>query len=763
MFCVNVEQAFGQQGLFFAQLMINFKNFFSIKIISLTVVVTFLVTNLAYGAELSERTCLRAPLLANSNEGVNRLKHALDVASAQRGRPADQKLVSISAVNLQIDGETFRLEKGQKGQALLYRVVGGEPVLMTRDKLLSFLDLDGDGSITLAEFITALSGITGLELTQVTLYMAAVFDIADTDDNWVLDYNEAYAMSPEIAGEIVNILWGELHLPTGSGAEVVELPSGLIEDSYQYRVETFIHKSNVKMAEMYGEKAVDDLGAPSVNSPELAAKLILAYISRDLNDKEWYKKAADITTGEGRLIVYTCHTGFIAHVGRALMVAEELRKLGAKVVFAADTNTMPVSGKVPTQRKYAQLIQEAGFEIVSMQTIDESRVMKYAQGSASWGFYTTEMIKKEAGAQIRTLDTIARREGKTPDIIVTDFSPVMRIAAEAKNIPVVSMLNFTWTNYSKRRLTPPEAHFITRLFNMVKLGRLAELLSEKFAVATILYKIYLVLWGIPYNIIRFQMGLRLVGNYYAQMQGDLVLMPDYAALKGMKTSSSALPIGPLEWEPTRGAALDTLTHARRLGETTAFEKFEEFIERDSDQPLIYLTMGSSGTQELFQMVIEALKDKPYRVAITTGAQFNLGELPDNFCAIPLYPGGLICKRAVLMINHGGSGSAYQAIKYALPSLMLPTHADQQWNGDAISKEENLGLMILRRNVTPEKIAEAVEILVAKSVRTHSKTAAKPIVFHISAQRNPVDGAQEIRPIAEILLEKHTPRVLDTQL
>ncbi len=498
-------------------------------------------------------------------------------------------------------------------------------------------------------------------------------------------------------------------MPTSAEIESTEAPPLVTGYSYKDKVSAFVRRSNAAMLELFGAMP-DDLETGPMTSPILAAKLILAYLDRDPDDKEWYKKVNEVTTGEGKLIVYTCHTGSIAHVGRALMVAEELRNLGATVLFAGDTNTMPDSRDTATQRKYARLIEEAGFEIFSTPTIDESLVMEHVQGRASWGFYTTAMIRRETEAQARVLEDIARREGKNPDIIITDFSPVMTITAEAMDIPVASMLNSTWTNHAKRRLSPPEAHLITRLFHFARLGWLADFLSDKLALTNILYSAYLIKWSIPYNIVRFQKGLRFIGNYYAQTQGDLVLMPDYAGLKGIRASSSVLPIGSLVWEPTRETALATLTQAKTLGYAGQFEEFEQFITRDSDYPLIYLTMGSSGRLELFQMVIEALKDKPYRVAITTGGQFDLGQLPDNFCAIPLYPGGLVCQRAALMISHGGSGSVYQAIKYGLPSLMLPTHADQQWNGDMLSKEEGLGQMILSRDLTPEKILEAVEAL-----------------------------------------------------
>jgi UDP:flavonoid glycosyltransferase YjiC (YdhE family) len=137
-----------------------------------------------------------------------------------------------------------------------------------------------------------------------------------------------------------------------------------------------------------------------------------------------------------------------------------------------------------------------------------------------------------------------------------------------------------------------------------------------------------------------------------------------------------------------------------------------FLDADVERPLVYLTMGSTGTLELFRMVIAALKCKPYRLAITTGGQFNissLGELPANVFAIPFYPGKRILAKSAVTINHGGSGSAYQAMAMQVQQVMIPTHPDQQWIADIV-QAEGAGIRLRHRLLTESKIANAVETL-----------------------------------------------------
>jgi UDP:flavonoid glycosyltransferase YjiC (YdhE family) len=271
-----------------------------------------------------------------------------------------------------------------------------------------------------------------------------------------------------------------------------------------------------------------------------------------------------------------------------------------------------------------------------------------------------------------------------------------------------SILNFTWTNHAHVKLTPPEYHASTKIFLALGMLNLLEYLSDKLWTTNIYFRMLLLLWVMPFNKVRKSMGLRRKTNFYDQMSGDLILMPDFAGFKGMDITKTALPIGSLAWEPKDE---EILAHTDK---STA-ARFQAFLDSDPERPLVYLTMGSTGTLELFRTVIAALRSKPYRLAITTGGQFaisSLGELPSNVFAIPFFPGNRILEKASVTINHGGSGSAYQAIAAQVPQIMIPTHPDQQWNADIV-QAERAGIRLRHRSLTEGKIADAVEILLKK--------------------------------------------------
>jgi UDP:flavonoid glycosyltransferase YjiC (YdhE family) len=463
-------------------------------------------------------------------------------------------------------------------------------------------------------------------------------------------------------------------------------------------------RSHEKMKEIYGAS----LG--TLCPADLAARLILTYVGgAKPKGENWYKaaEAIDRKIGEGKLLVISCHTGFLSHTGRPLLVAKALRDLGAEVVFMAGACRQ---GEEDEQGRYAVLVEKEGFRIYDAPSQAGVRlIMNKVQVEATWHWFDEEMIREEVQTQRKALQNIIEDQKRRPDAIITDLSQAMNITAELEGVPLVSLLNFTWTNHARIKHTPPEYHIIARVLHRLKIAWVWEYFDNKFGTTTMTLRMLLKVWIKPYNRVRKDLGLKSKRNFFDQMAGDLILMPDFAAFKGIEMNKTALPIGPLTWEPRDQ---EIPTHA----DAATAERFQTFLDADTETPLIYLTMGSTGTLELFTMVIEALKDKPYRLAITTGGQFalaDLGKLPANVCTIPFFPGHQILEKASVAINHGGSGSAYQAMAAQVPQVMIPTHPDQQWNADIV-QAEGAGIRLRHRGLTTGKIADAVETLLRRN-------------------------------------------------
>nr|WP_239565274.1 nucleotide disphospho-sugar-binding domain-containing protein [Brevibacillus fulvus] len=80
-------------------------------------------------------------------------------------------------------------------------------------------------------------------------------------------------------------------------------------------------------------------------------------------------------------------------------------------------------------------------------------------------------------------------------------------------------------------------------------------------------------------------------------------------------------------------------------------------------------------------MIRALADQPYRVLLSTNEELPadvLASLPPNIQRIRFFSAELLA-RARLFIHHGGHGSCMSAIMHGVPSLVIPTHSEREYN------------------------------------------------------------------------------------
>ena len=277
--------------------------------------------------------------------------------------------------------------------------------------------------------------------------------------------------------------------------------TSLILSSEPSKIEKFLKENSCKMAELYGEEFTDQ----KIWGAEVAAKLIIAYINRKKRDKFWHKNAVNIEKvtkeSEKKLVVCICHTGFLSHTGRTLMVAQKLRDLGHEVVFVVDTETKPDKGGNSTQRKYIKLIKEDGFAIYHAPFLaGEDIIEKLRENTAN--FYSIRMIEEETEGFLSALREIEGQK-KKPDFMLKDGTYVARIPADIMNIPTVSIWNFFISNYNKTNLTLPEKYPLRKALLKAGGDKLVKLF-EKLQITRLISKILLMIWVVPYNFVRIR-------------------------------------------------------------------------------------------------------------------------------------------------------------------------------------------------------------------------------------------------------------------
>jgi UDP:flavonoid glycosyltransferase YjiC (YdhE family) len=104
-----------------------------------------------------------------------------------------------------------------------------------------------------------------------------------------------------------------------------------------------------------------------------------------------------------------------------------------------------------------------------------------------------------------------------------------------------------------------------------------------------------------------------------------------------------------------------------------------------DGPAVYATLGTVFNLEsgdLFQRLLEGLRDHPGDVVVTVGGELDpagLGPQPPNVHIERYLPQSAVLPHVDVVVSHGGSGSVLGALAHGRPMVIIAMGADQPWN------------------------------------------------------------------------------------
>lgn len=395
---------------------------------------------------------------------------------------------------------------------------------------------------------------------------------------------------------------------------------------------------------------------------------------------------------------------FLAHVSRLLEVGRVLRdRHGVAVAFAGDG-------------PYLSLVRDEGFDVHPCFTVPKERTLSLARrGLLVDPWWWHRMVMRSIRSDVEVVERVR------PQVVVGDMHWSLRAASLACGVPYVSVVNASWTNYFSHPIAALDGHLLTAL-----LGR---------AAATRTFPAFkqgaLWFWALPYKLWRLRNGNRALraGNLLDVVEGDLTLLADVPEF----CPTRALPpnmryVGPIVWKPR-------LADPAWLGGLAA------------GRPTVYVSMGSTGHHGLFETAIEAFRDGEYQVLMTMGELARPAALPPNVFVTDFAPGDRLLARADVCINHGGSGTVYQALTAGVPVVGVPTHLDQQIQLQ-LCERSGVGRMVPERALTPQRLRRAVdEVRLEPSFRGNAQRMAAAIAGYGGAS----DAA---RAIADLLDPRH---------
>jgi len=328
----------------------------------------------------------------------------------------------------------------------------------------------------------------------------------------------------------------------------------------------------------------------------------------------------------------------LSHLMRLLLIARELREIGVEVGFGF--------------KEESNLLKEDSFKVFP---VPDVTVTDFS--SNVFAEYTQPFIEQCVEEELKAIEAFQ------PDAIVGDFRLSAAISARVAGVPYISVVNAYMTDY----------------FDPVDVMIPKEKSAVKHAVASTAGKAMQAVkkraLASPFRAVAKKYGIKDLVSLYDFLKGDLTLIADLQQFCPLeKLPSSHHYIGPLIWE----------------GNSVPAPRYLE--NRDPSRPLIYATTGNTGKEKLVDLVVEAFKEKPCDVVITTGEYIhprNVTEFP-NIHIEKFIPGSMVLKHATVAIHCGGNGTTYQVISHGVPAVVVPFNNDQKINAWLV-KRNRLGL------------------------------------------------------------------------
>ncbi|MFT7774354.1 glycosyltransferase [Roseateles sp.] len=379
----------------------------------------------------------------------------------------------------------------------------------------------------------------------------------------------------------------------------------------------------------------------------------------------------------------------LAHVARPIALARAIAPRGHKLMLACDPRYAAFTADGPWQREDIRSIPGAQFNEA------------LAKGTPVYDLDTLDAYVRE---DLRLLEAFK------PDLVVGDFRLSLSVSARLAGVPYMAITNAYWMPQYEGGYALP----VIPLSRMLPLPLAAALFHTFRPLAFIAH-------CRPMNQLRKRYKLPTLGNNLrrAYTDADHRLIPDLASLYPVGgPSSTHTYIGPLSWSP----ALRT----------------PDWWDAPAGKEMggVYVTLGSSGNTSLLPLILEALKDLPVLVLVSTAGAPAPSNAPANARLASYLPGDAAAQRSRLMISNGGSLSTQQALAAGIPTLGIASNMDQFLNMAPV-EAAGAGITLRADRLSQGAIRHAAQTLLYSSAAT---LAARELALQLQSAANGVGAA-----------------------
>lgn len=408
-----------------------------------------------------------------------------------------------------------------------------------------------------------------------------------------------------------------------------------------------------------------------------------------------HQYAPPIVENSRARILFIGEASAISHVARPAILAAHLKAAGYEVALARDP-------------RYSRLLDEQGLTIFALQSLPsavvESRLARHEP------VYDTATLDRYVQEDLKLI-----REFK-PDVVIGDQRHSLAVSSRLARLPYINIADAHWS---------PAVDIEYSLPNSPLSGLIGMPLSNLlFQVAQPLAFAYQAL---PLNVVRSKYGLTPISPdiRVCNTYGDYTVFPNDAGLFPLKES---LPrhhafIGPILWSP-------------------AVEKPEWWDRIPEDHPVIYVSLGSTGQQNLLNPLLNVLAGLPVTAMVATAGRAKPAAIPENVFVADFLPGTEAALRSRLVICNGGTMSGQQALSAGAPYLGLVSNLDQMLFSTAVRRVSACELLrdgdvneaalrpLILSMLAQEKYQTAAKRIQARTSKLESSKAFETIICSV---------------------------------
>ncbi len=381
----------------------------------------------------------------------------------------------------------------------------------------------------------------------------------------------------------------------------------------------------------------------------------------------------------------------LAHVSRLLEIAKVLRSRSHEVLFAG-------------HGKYLEVATWDNFPTRELPYISVEQVVNAVRSQRLWELYPEAQVHEFIEAEL------ALYREYSPDLVLVDNRPTARTSADQAGLKTAAVVNVHMSIHKRF----PFFSLANLLGNENLPGvSLADRLGNS---GECFFYDRLVMRDL--NKIRRELGLKRLYSYEHE-EGELTLFADIPQFNPVRSlPSHSRFVGPLTWHNSLPAPA-CMTKLR------------------SDQPKVYLSLGSEGLEDLIQH-LSILTERGIQVIVALGAAEvdSALQIPEGVFLEQYINTDSLLPQCDMVCCHGGNGTLYQALSYGVPIVVVATHQEQSYGGKRVQRL-GLGVSMMLKKVKKdgfECVVEAIQkVLADPGYRSRARDFSRYLQHQNSAE------------------------------